>query len=620
MKKIISIVLLLALVMGLCAGCEFGNETKPTTNPLDSAVSYLKNMYDKSTKDEDNKLTADKELLPAVTIDGESYPVTWAIAVTSGPQDCIAIADGAAAGTQKIKIVTQPEEEVRFTLIGTISDGKGNTATISIKFYSPAVQKVEVEEGQKVVIYLVSDGKYMTGIDYLYTSSSSGSQKHELVLTETKAEAVPMTLKTNEDGTVTFVTDNGMYLFCDATNVMFVAEESDYTKFILEAAEGGQYIKCAVANFNDKPQYLEVYSGYMTCYGMSETSNLALYIFELQDAEGASGTVGEAAPSCEHDYVDGVCTKCQEKDPNYVDPTTKAQLPEVTNPVAGTAYKFGMIQVNTGNTVYITGEISGRYLVTTTDKAAAADVYVENVDGGMMIYILVDGAKSYITIYNNDDGKRSVGFSAEGTVFQFNAECGTWYTTFDGKECYIGSYNEFETVSVSDTSFIDVSNAGIKQFPAGFFNAEGSNNGETTAAPFAHGDQIVIVCGAYGKALSSQLTGYYQIGVDVTVSNGTVSGYSATEVWTVIVNADGTYSFAQNGQNIGLQDSYSSMGLGYVNDKWELIVLDNGTYMLKNVVRGNYIEWYNSMNNWSSYNSDSAATDDQFHLSFFVVG
>ena len=317
MKKIISIALLLAMVLGIFAGCNLGKETKPAENPLDAAVAYLKNMYDKSTKDEDNKLTANKELLPAVTIDGVSYPVTWEIQVTAGPTDCIVMGAGAAAGTQKIEVAKQPEEEVRFNLIGTVKDAAGNTATITIKFYSPAVQKVEVEDGKQVVIYLVADSKYMTGIDYLYTSSSSGKQKHELALTDNKAEAIAMTLVTNDDGTVTFKTANNMYLFCDATHVMFVAEESDYTKFILEAAEGGQYIKCAVANFGDKPQYLEVYSGYMTCYGISESSNLDLYIFELQDAEGANGTVGEVTPSCEHDYVEGTCTKCGAADPNY---------------------------------------------------------------------------------------------------------------------------------------------------------------------------------------------------------------------------------------------------------------------------------------------------------------
>ena len=462
MKKFISIALLLAMVLGVFAGCvQPEAETEATTqpqvidpmdDPLQSAVAYLKNMYDTASKDQDNKLTADKELLPAVTIDGISYPITWTIDVTAGPVDAIVIADGAAAGTKKIDIVTQPEEEVRFTLVGVISDADGKTATIEIRYYSPAVEKVEVPTGKKVVIYLASAGQYMTGIDYLYTSSS-GSQKHQLCLTTNKVEAVALTVQTNADGSVTFVTDNGMYLFCDATNVMFVAEQSDNTKFLLEGTEGGQLIKCAIANYNGKPQYLEVYNNYMTCYGISETSNLAIYTFELQDAEGANGTVGsgEVKP---------------DPDP---DPVVEAQLPEVTNPVEGTAYKFGMIQVTNGTTVYITGEVTDRYLVTTTDKDAAADVFVEAAEGGYKFYIVVDGAKLYIAIYDNDAGKRSVGFFADGNVFKFNAECGNWYTTHADKECYLGSYNNFETVSVSDTSYINKDNAGIKQFPAGFF-------------------------------------------------------------------------------------------------------------------------------------------------------
>ena len=146
-----------------------------------------------------------------------------------------------------------------------------------------------------------------------------------------------------------------------------------------------------------------------------------------------------------------------------------AQLPDVKEPAEGTAYKFGVIQVTAGKTLYITGADDGRYLTTTTDKAAAADVYVEKVDGGYKFYMLVDGAKSYIVVYNNADGKRSVGFNAEGSVFTYKAEISTWATTFAGVECYVGAYNSFETLSVSDTSYINAENAGISQFPSGFF-------------------------------------------------------------------------------------------------------------------------------------------------------
>ena len=140
-----------------------------------------------------------------------------------------------------------------------------------------------------------------------------------------------------------------------------------------------------------------------------------------------------------------------------------------------------------------------------------------------------------------------------------------------------------------------------------------------TNAPIAAGDQVVIYAPAYNKALSSEKTGFYNVGTDITVSEGTVSGYGENDVWTVVDNGDNTYSFQQNGRNIGLGESYASMDLGAVNDDWELIDLGNGRYNIRNTVRDNYMEWYAQYSNWSTYNSSSAATDDRFQLSFYKV-
>ena len=143
---------------------------------------------------------------------------------------------------------------------------------------------------------------------------------------------------------------------------------------------------------------------------------------------------------------------------------------------------------------------------------------------------------------------------------------------------------------------------------------------EEPEAPIADGDQVVIYAPAYNKALSSEKTGFYNVGTDITVGeDGTVTGYTDADVWTVVANEDGTYSFGQDGQNIGLADSYSSMDLGAVHDDWELVDLGDGLYNLKNAGRGNYMEWYAQYSNWSTYNSSSAATDAQFQLSFYKV-
>ena len=143
------------------------------------------------------------------------------------------------------------------------------------------------------------------------------------------------------------------------------------------------------------------------------------------------------------------------------------------------------------------------------------------------------------------------------------------------------------------------------------------------AAPIADGTQVVIYAPAYNKALSSEKASaesFYNKGTDITVAaDGTVTGYTASDVWTVVDNGDGTYRFQQDGQTIGLGDSFSSMNLGEKYDNWKLIDLGDGRYNIQNTGRGNYMEWYAQYGNWSTYNSSSAATDAQFQLSFYQV-
>ncbi len=139
-------------------------------------------------------------------------------------------------------------------------------------------------------------------------------------------------------------------------------------------------------------------------------------------------------------------------------------------------------------------------------------------------------------------------------------------------------------------------------------------------APITDGDQVVIYAPAYGKALSAEYNGYYNAGTDVTEeSDGTLSGYTDADVWTVAANEDGTYSFSYNDQNIGMGDSFSSMPLGEKNDKWVLEDAGNGLYYVKNTVREAYMEWYDSNGNWSAYYNIAEGSEGMFALKFYKV-
>ena len=136
----------------------------------------------------------------------------------------------------------------------------------------------------KVVLSYPKENKFVTGEHSLYAAKN----KWQLKLTDSKANAIALEVINNGDNTVSFKAGN-QYLFCDATHVKFVTEQSDNTKFVLETTDGGYFVKCAVANYGGKAQYLEVYSGVLTCYGMG--TDPSIYVFKLEDGTGANGTI-----------------------------------------------------------------------------------------------------------------------------------------------------------------------------------------------------------------------------------------------------------------------------------------------------------------------------------------
>ena len=131
------------------------------------------------------------------------------------------------------------------------------------------------------------------------------------------------------------------------------------------------------------------------------------------------------------------------------------------------AYASYINQVTRGEVLYLDGGVSGRYLTSTTDPAAAVAVYAEAAEGGYKLYILgEDGAKLYITMYKNADSKDSVNYDANGTtVFTYNPTVNAWVSVLDGVEKYLGTYKDFATISVSNLSYITSENTGVSQFP-----------------------------------------------------------------------------------------------------------------------------------------------------------
>lgn len=137
---------------------------------------------------------------------------------------------------------------------------------------------------------------------------------------------------------------------------------------------------------------------------------------------------------------------------------TEPSEPAGDAPVAGEAYKLRVNHETVGKMLYFTGTTANKeyYFSTSTDIAEAVDVFLEEVEGGYLLYFMVGDTKTYIDIYQNGNYINLRLTNAPTAVYTWNAEYNTMVATLeDGATTgYIGAYGTYETMSASATSYL----------------------------------------------------------------------------------------------------------------------------------------------------------------------
>ena len=198
MKKIISLVLILAMALCLFAGCE-----KPAENPtvpaasLVDAKNYLEAMYKETNG---SAFTRDFNVVTVVTIEGVAYPVTWAIEVTAGDSAAVTVTDNGNK-TATVNIVNgKPAEEVKYNLVGTVSDEAGNKETVTFNYVIPAVAAsgtVFVEQPEVGATYKFAMEQNEVGKTLYFTGEMDG---YYLATSENSFDGVDVTVEEAEGG------------------------------------------------------------------------------------------------------------------------------------------------------------------------------------------------------------------------------------------------------------------------------------------------------------------------------------------------------------------------------------------------------------------------------------
>ncbi len=436
MKKFISVILLLTLCLGLFAGCDNKPaETQPPVDNLAAAKSYLFNMYKGTAgKGEANKAVKDFSVVTAVAIDGESFPVEWAVTVTAGDAEAAKVTDG-ENGAKVIDIVEQPEEQVEFTLTGTVKGADGKTESVSFQYYVAAVPKAP-ESTTLTAVDAPEVGKaYKLGMfqgnlsKSLYITGNTANKEYYLETVEDGAAAIDVYLEAAEGGYYMYFTKDGVKTYIDIyqagnyVNIRLIAEPSAVFAWNAE-------YKTLTTKVGDTDYYMGTYNEYNTL---------------------SASMLSYAATSFPSNL--------------YAATTQSAAATVVETPAAGTGYKFGMFQGNLSKSLYITGNTANKeyYLETTENAAEAVDVFLEETEGGYYMYFTKDGVKTYIDIYQAGNYVNIRLVAEPSAVFAWNAEYKTLTTKVGDTDYYMGTYNEYNTLSASMLSYAATS------FPANLY-------------------------------------------------------------------------------------------------------------------------------------------------------
>ena len=257
---------------------------------------------------------------------------------------------------------------------------------------------------------------------------------------------------------------------------------------------------------------------------------------------------------------------------------------------------------NEGTDVTLTGgKLSG---------FAEADIWTVGVnDDGSYTFSTADGKK-----LSMDEKYSSTPLDKAHTAWTLEqaATEGCYYIKNVGRSSYLEWYAEKNNWSAFGTIG---SNEAL--FAQAFFKIQKS--GIVTSV--SDGDQVVVFNPANGKALSTEYTGFYNKGTDVTLANGKLSGYTKADIWTVGVNADGSYTFSTaDGKKLSMDEKYSSTPLDKTHTGWSILpaATENCVY-IQNVGRSSYLEWYAEKNNWSAFGT-IGSNEALFAQQLYLVG
>ena len=262
----------------------------------------------------------------------------------------------------------------------------------------------------------------------------------------------------------------------------------------------------------------------------------------------------------------------------------------------------------------ITGTVSGDTLTTTSESQFGWKV-IKSTD----TFQLASASDNTKYLYSTDKNNGIRQGKGESRDWKVDATSGYLFNV--AQKRYVGVYNQQDWRSY--TTLHD----NIAGQTLNFWKLETTSARQsgivTDLTTLQDGDTVVVFNPANNKALSSDYAGtFYNQGTAVTLADGKLTGYTKTDIWTVGVNADGTYTFSTaDGKKLAMGAKFTSTPLDEVNQSWKITAVDgkDATFYIDNTGRTDKyrLQWFAKNNNWSAYTGTGDAFEQQLYL---VIG
>ena len=500
------------------------------------------------------------------------------------------------------------------------------------------------------IIIAAKDNDFAMGEQKTNNRAAVAVTKSEDKLTLT-AGVQKLTLKQGaKENTFAFDTGSG-YLYAASSSKNHLKTESklsDNSSWSVAIADGKATVIAQGANTRNVMKY-NSNSKLFACYASGQ-QDIAIYKLETVPAPSNKVATPTAIPAAgKVDKDTKVTFSCETEGATILIATDGKTFTEGTEATVNEDVTFTVKATKAG--MDDSDEVKFAYTV-----KAEEPVYSLFKDGEQIVIYNPANMKALSTEYSGfynkgtdvtlADGKLSGWTDADVWTVGVNADGSYTFSTKDGKKlsmaekytstplddvntawkvseaattgCYYiqnavrGNYLEWYAEKSNWSSYNKISDELL--FAQAFYRVRKSG----IVTSLSEGDTVVVFNPANGKALSTEYSGFYNKGTDVTLADGKLSGYTKADIWTVGVNADGTYTFSTSeGKKLSMAEKYTSTPLDEVNTAWKVTAAKTeNCFYIQNAVRGNYLEWYAEKNNWSSYSriSDEALFAQQFYL------